>query len=191
MATRVDPETEALHPRLDGPRAVLSHYLGDMVYGANDGIITTFAVVAGVAGAALPPSTVVILGFANLMADGFSMGASNVLSIRSSESLRAVEGKPPEEPFATKHGVATFGAFVVAGLVPLLAYLVPALGEARFPVAVVLTLATLFAVGALRTLLTRAGWLRSGGEMLVIGAAAAAVAYGMGAGVAAVTGVQP
>ena len=50
------------------------HYLGDLVYGANDGIITTFAVVAGVSGASLPARTVLILGFANLIADGFSIG---------------------------------------------------------------------------------------------------------------------
>ncbi len=55
------------------------HYLGDLVYGANDGIITTFAVVAGVAGAALPARTILILGFANLLADGFSMGASKLV----------------------------------------------------------------------------------------------------------------
>ena len=50
------------------------HYLGDLVYGANDGIITTFAVVAGVSGASVPARTVWILGFANLIADGFSIG---------------------------------------------------------------------------------------------------------------------
>ncbi len=55
-------------------------YVAEIIYGANDGIITTFAVVSGVAGASLQPSIVVILGFANLFADGFSMGMSNYLS---------------------------------------------------------------------------------------------------------------
>ena len=58
-------------------------YLADFVYGANDGIITTFAVVAGAAGAALPAGVIVILGVANLIADGFSMGASSILSMLS------------------------------------------------------------------------------------------------------------
>ena len=53
------------------------HYLPDLVYGANDGIITTFAVVSGVVGASLSERVIVILGLANLVADGFSMGASN------------------------------------------------------------------------------------------------------------------
>ena len=59
------------------------HYLPDLVYGANDGIITTFAVVSGVVGASLSERVIVILGFANLVADGFSMGASNYLARRS------------------------------------------------------------------------------------------------------------
>ena len=55
-------------------------YLSEFVYGAIDGTITTFAVVAGVTGAALSPMIVVILGVANLIADGFSMGCSSYLS---------------------------------------------------------------------------------------------------------------
>ena len=49
----------------------------DFVYGGIDGVVTTFAIVAGVVGAALPGGVVVILGLANLLADGFSMAASN------------------------------------------------------------------------------------------------------------------
>lgn len=58
-------------------------YIGNFIYGANDGVITTFAVVAGAAGASLPASVVIILGFANLLADGLSMGASNYLGEKS------------------------------------------------------------------------------------------------------------
>ena len=55
-------------------------YLGEFVYGAIDGTITTFAVVSGAAGASLSPGIVIILGFANLLADGFSMACGNFLS---------------------------------------------------------------------------------------------------------------
>lgn len=57
--------------------------LEDFVYGATDGAVTTFAVVAGVVGASLSPSIVLILGFANLLADGLSMAASNYLSSKT------------------------------------------------------------------------------------------------------------
>lgn len=58
-------------------------YLPDGVYGAIDGTVTTFAVVAGVAGADLSVSVVLILGLANLIADGFSMGAANFAGVRA------------------------------------------------------------------------------------------------------------
>jgi VIT1/CCC1 family predicted Fe2+/Mn2+ transporter len=80
-----------------------------------------------------------------------------------------------------KHGTATFVGFIVAGLVPLLAYVVPLADGAQFGTAVALTLSTLFAVGAARAFVTHLAWLRSGLEMLAVGALAAAVAYAIGA----------
>jgi VIT1/CCC1 family predicted Fe2+/Mn2+ transporter len=164
--------------------AVARHYLPDLVYGANDGIVTTFAVVCGVVGADLSISVILILGFANLVADGFSMGASNFLSRRSyAEAADRADGRE-----AVRHGSATMVGFLVAGLVPLIAYLFPLAEPQRFPAAIVLTLATLYTVGALRSLVTKLGWVRSGAEMLVVGATAAAVAYAVGALAAALTG---
>jgi VIT1/CCC1 family predicted Fe2+/Mn2+ transporter len=55
----------------------------DFVYGATDGAVTTFAVVAGVIGASLSPSIILILGFANLFADGFSMSIGNYLGAKT------------------------------------------------------------------------------------------------------------
>ena len=67
------------HKRL----ARLSDYLSEFVYGGIDGSVTTFAVVAGSAGAGLNTDVVLILGFANLIADGFSMSIGNFLSVKS------------------------------------------------------------------------------------------------------------
>ncbi|MCK5391541.1 MAG: VIT1/CCC1 transporter family protein [Deltaproteobacteria bacterium] len=61
----------------------VSRYLPDFVYGGIDGSVTTFAIVAGVTGASLSPTIVLILGFANLLADGFSMAVGNYLSTKS------------------------------------------------------------------------------------------------------------
>ncbi|MDO3385435.1 VIT1/CCC1 transporter family protein [Gilvimarinus sp. SDUM040013] len=69
----------------DGPE---NSYLRDFIYGAIDGLITTFAIVAGVAGAGLSSTVVIILGLANLLADGFSMGASNYLGVRADSQLK-------------------------------------------------------------------------------------------------------
>ncbi len=58
-------------------------FLGEFVYGAIDGSVTTFAVVAGASGAHLDSSVVIILGFANLIADGFAMSVGSYLSNKS------------------------------------------------------------------------------------------------------------
>lgn len=76
-----------LHREPTGTLAVTRHYLGDLVYGANDGLITTFAVVAGVAGGELSSRATLIIGAANLFADGLSMAVGNYLSIRSTRAL--------------------------------------------------------------------------------------------------------
>jgi len=62
-------------------------YLRDVVYGANDGIVTTFAVVSGVAGAELSSAVILVVGLANLFADGFSMATSNYLGIISEQDF--------------------------------------------------------------------------------------------------------
>lgn len=81
MDLPTDHTPQAISARLGvGPRP---SYLRDFVYGAIDGTVTTFAVVAGVVGAGLRPLVIVVLGVANLVADGFSMAASNFLATRA------------------------------------------------------------------------------------------------------------
>ncbi len=63
-------------------------YISDIVYGANDGIVTTFSIVSAVTGANLVPIVVLILGVANLLADGFSMAASDYLATTSQQKFR-------------------------------------------------------------------------------------------------------
>lgn len=63
--------------------------LKDMIYGGIDGAVTTFAIVAGVAGAGLPHSIIVALGLANIVADGFSMAASNYSGTKAELDDRA------------------------------------------------------------------------------------------------------
>ena len=217
---------EYLHQRFGGT------YIRDLVYGANDGIITTFAVVAGASGASLSSLVVLILGFANLLADGLAMALGNYLGTKSETAYIAAERAmeawevdhlPQEERqeirtiyqkkgftgqdldravvtitadkhrwvdemmvselglisevdhhAAIKKGLATFIAFTTAGLMPLLPYV---LGINSFIGSAVMTGLILFFVGSRRSLITRRHWLRSGLEMLGIGAIAATVAY--------------
>src|SRR3989344_1292234 len=90
-------------------------YLAEFVYGAIDGTVTTFAIVSGVIGAGLSPVIVLVLGLANVLADGFSMATSNFLSERSRVALAGSAGRS-EAPFKT--ALITFLSFVSVGFVP-------------------------------------------------------------------------
>ncbi|GAB6067031.1 VIT1/CCC1 transporter family protein [Methylothermus subterraneus] len=87
QALAAQHQAEAIAARL--ARARRPSYLGDAVLGAIDGCVTTFAVVAGAAGANLAASVALILGVANLIADGFSMAVSNYQRARSEQGLLA------------------------------------------------------------------------------------------------------
>ncbi len=94
------------HRKMETHGNALGPWIHDIVYGAHDGIVTTFAVVAGTAGANLSAGVVIILGVANLLADGVSMGAGAFLSNRSErdqyrrllkEELQEIEDDPDIE----------------------------------------------------------------------------------------------
>lgn len=220
---------EAIRARLnDAPR---SSYLRDWVYGGIDGSVTTFAVVTGVGGAELSTRIILILGIANLLADGFSMAASNYLGTRTesheADALRARErrhirvnaegereevrqifaakgftGEDLERAVATvtsdddrwiefmlaeEYGLAratrsasaaalaTFAAFTICGLVPLLPFLLR-LPQA-FTFSVAMTGCAFFLVGSARSRWLLLSWWRAGLETLSLGTIAAVLAY--------------
>ena len=79
---------------LQKTQSTFSHYLKEIIYGGNDGIITTFAVVAGFSGASINDNflnlsflTVLLFGLANLFADGLSMGLGNLLSVKAEQDV--------------------------------------------------------------------------------------------------------
>ena len=171
---------ESLHIEPRGAAATARHYIRDLVYGANDGIITTFAVVSGVAGGQLSQLAVLVIGAANLAADGVSMGVGNFLAIRADERAREAEGLPELERDPVKHGVATLLAFVAAGAVPLIPYVLRMAAPWQLIASTAATFATLFLLGALRAFITKDRWWMTGLETLLLGAIVAAAAYGAG-----------
>lgn len=229
---------QAIQHRVHGARS--HNYLRDIVYGAIDGTVTTFAIVSGVAGAGLSPNIVIVLGFANLIGDGFSMAASNYLGVRTEAQLlekaremerrhireipegeraevraifaakgfsgddldRAVDiitededrwvntmlvdelGMSLESPSPVKAAVATFVAFCVVGLLPLLAYVyglaVPTPADDLFTLSLLITAVGFFLVGAMKSFFVDQKWYWSGLETLFIGCIAAGLAYLIG-----------
>lgn len=96
------------HLQQEHMRTPFSEYLKEIVYGGNDGIVTTFAVVAGFAGAQqdplrtpIPVVSVLIFGLANLFADGLSMGLGSFLSLRAEQDVYRSE--KAKEAYEIKH----------------------------------------------------------------------------------------
>ncbi len=215
-------------------------YIGQAVYGASDGIVTTFAAISGVAGANLSPKVALIVGLANLFADGISMAIGDYLSEKSEKDYITAErererweveripeaekqevreiykrkglsgekldnlvdaitsnkdlwvetmlheelGLFEDDSSPLKSALVTFFAFAIAGFMPLIAYVFASqwsfLANNQFLISCIITGITLFAVGALRQIVTGVKWFIGGFEMLMIGGLSATVAYLIG-----------
>lgn len=153
--------------------------LHSVVVSANDGITTTFAVVAGALGASLSPSVVLILGFANLFADGLSMSTGSYLGVKAEIEFEEGKGqdiKVGKEPL--KNALTTFVSFFIAGLVPLLPYLFNL--KNSFLLSSMSVILTLFIVGILKGRYTNKNILKTGVENTLIGGMSAVLAYTVG-----------
>jgi VIT1/CCC1 family predicted Fe2+/Mn2+ transporter len=154
---------------------LLNKYLAPFVYGAFDGVVTTFAVVAAASGAGLSSNVVVILGLANLIADGFSMGVSAYLSHTSERHSKV------KSPYRV--GLATFSAFVVIGLMPVLPYFVDVVEDTTFTsyqlfvASSILALTAFLCIGIAKAKAGKHSIIRSVSETLILGIVAGALAY--------------
>ena len=154
-------------------------YIRDIVLSANDGIVTTFAVVAGSLGASLPPSIVIILGLANLFADGLSMSTGAYLGIKSEIEFEQSSGqkvKVGNRPLL--NGLVSFLSFGIAGFIPLISYVFKF--NNSFVISVVLVVISLVIVGIFRGIVSNKNITKTAFENLLIGGASAAVAFYVG-----------
>ena len=211
----------------------------DMIFGANDGLVSTLAFVAGVFGAITDPYIILLSGIAELFAGTISMAAGAYQSSKSelevlereSQRKESKKGRTPEEEREelikfyqeegfkrgeaeaivariaeekelpaqaetlealglapeelgnpVKAGVLCGVSFGLAALVPILPFVFPIGSLEALTASAVATVATLFGVGAMKTIFSRKNWVRSGLEMMVIGASAAAITYMIGKG---------
>lgn len=166
----------------------IENNLREFVYGGMDGAVTTFAVVTGAAGANLGVRVILILGFANVLADGFSMAVGSYLSEKSDQDLSVHKGDSKKEDHDSplQASIATFISFILIGLVPLSVYTVDFIfsldmdNDTMLRYAVVLTLTAFGLIGLLRARITKIKKRQAILESLGLGLAAAIISYGAG-----------
>lgn len=150
--------------------------LSDFTYGGIDGIITTFAIVAGSVGAGLSPITVFILGLANVLADGFSMGAGRYISAKAE-----LEENKQRDISPMKSSIVTFISFIILGLLPLssfiLSYTLQINNNYMWKIAYILTFIGLFMIGYIKGYVLNKDPIKSAVTTLLIGGIASIIAY--------------
>ena len=160
---------------------VIKKYVPEFVYGAVDGTVKTFAVVAASAGAGISSAVILILGIANLIADRFSMGPSAYLAA-SAEHDELVHNKKKQSS-SKIIGLMTFSAFVIVGSVPVLPYLIDVIVNLKissttlFYVSSILTAVVFVLIGFIKGKGSEQSPWRSSVITLTLGVIAAGLTY--------------
>lgn len=174
--------------------AFIKRYLSEFVYGAVDGTVTTFAVVAASAGAGISSAVILVLGAANLLADGFSMGASAFLAAQAENDESG--GRSTKHASPRIIGLATFGAFILVGSIPVLPYIFDVIVGGKsssvtlFYISSITTALTFLTIGYIKGKVSGEATVRSALVTLLLGAVAAVLAYFAGDVLAGWLGVQ-
>lgn len=155
-------------------------YLPEFVYGAIDGTVTTFAIVAGVIGAGLSSSIILVLGMANLLADGFSMASSNFLSEKSDIAMNG-SGKDKKIPIKT--AFITFISFILVGSIPILPFMFSQLTTVennKFLISIIMTGIAFLIIGSIRGRVSKTNPWKTSLETILVGAMAAGISFWVG-----------
>jgi len=210
----------------------------DMIFGANDGLVSTLAFVAGVMGAITDSYVVLLSGIAELFAGTISMAAGAYQSSKSelevleresqkeeikartpeeekeqlisfyetegytkdeaeaivkritdekefsinTDTLKEIGLAPEEIGSPIKAGILCGLSFGISAIVPILPFAFKTLTAIdALKISILATMASLFGIGAMKTIFSRKNWIRSGFEMMIIGASASAITYIIGA----------
>jgi VIT1/CCC1 family predicted Fe2+/Mn2+ transporter len=149
-------------------------FLGEFIYGATDGIITTFSIVAGATGGSLLHNVIIILGISNVLSDGYSMGVSRYLS-----SMAEIEQGLLSNKDAMTSGIATFLSFVIIGILPILPFFFYK-GDTAKKISLIIATILFSLIGVVKGYILKQSIIHNGTRSLFIGLSAALISYSVG-----------
>ncbi len=151
------------------------------VFGIQDGVVSNFGLIMGVAGANISPGAVVVAGIAGVVSGAVSMGAGEYVSVKTQAEMlaahRVVEAQDNVSPY--RAAAANAALFGTGGLFPLVPFIFTT-GIDAVLISIVLCCVVLFGAGAVLTRLTRRPAVVSGLRLLVIGGGAGLIGYLIG-----------
>ncbi len=157
-------------------------FIGEIVFGFEDGLISSLGIAAGLAGASLSNFIIIIGIIVQAFAGAVSMSAGTYLATKSEMQYLIVGRRHKDIRHHTKNPkVAAFFMFIpyiLGSMVPIIPFLM-AISQPLIP-ALIISVISLFAFGSLRTIITGGNWIKNGVEMVVIGMLAFAVGYFIG-----------
>ena len=170
----------------------------EVVFGVEDGVVQNMTLIAGMVGAALSNSVILLAGTINAIAGVLSMSMGTYLSSKAERDVKFIPGNgvprsSSDEDFGSpkRDALVMAGAYAAGAAVPLVPFFLGAVSTGvALAIAVMLTAATLFGLGAAKAVVSHQSRIRSGLEMLILASVAGLAGYALGALARAVFGLD-
>ena len=141
-------------------------YIRNFIFGAEDSLVSTVGLLAGVVSAGIAQKEIIISGIVLICVEAFSMSVGSFLSERTTEE--SFSDYRPHESNSLLAAVIMFVSYLVCGLIPLFPYLILPINQA-FPWSIAISLVALFILGFVSAKILKTRVLKNGLRMLIIG----------------------
>ncbi len=149
----------------------MNKFLSEFIYGSVDGLITTFAIISSSVGANIPNIYMIIICFASILADGYSMGVSRYLSYSAETKINTSKNH-------ILSGLYTFISFVSVGILPVIPFLFMINNE--FETSIIVTMLLFIIIGFIKGKLLNNSIFQSIAETFLLGVSASLISYYVG-----------
>ncbi len=154
-----------------GNKTEYKSYVRNFIFGVEDSLVSTVGLLSGIASADASRHTIILTGVVLIFVEAFSMGVGSYLSENSTANYQP-KGIHKQTPIFG--GVIMLVSYLLAGLVPLLPYVILR-GPVAFWWSIVFSLIGLVGLGVLSSKLLKANWLKNSLRMLILGGIAIAI----------------
>ncbi len=158
------------------------HNLKDIILGGQDGLVNVLGIVLAVASATYATKDILIAGIAATFAESISMGAVAFTSSKAAKEYylsKHIKKFPKEYKSPFNSALVVGFSAIIGSLIPILPFFFTNVSTG-IVISVIISIITLFIVGAIKAIVTTGNWKKSGFELSAIGISAAIIGYLIG-----------